>query len=119
MRLRRGFPLPANRWPELAVDGSSDWRGCFACLRLSRTHGRKLGYPTWIRMSLKPFLVRACRGAMSRGGEFLARRLMHNFYLRLAWLFTAMVLLDLLVAHQVVDQRQRSYDFVMKNRLIK
>ncbi len=70
-------------------------------------------------MSLKRSLVRAYSGAMSRGGEFLARRLKHNFYLYLAGLFTVVVVLDVLVFQQLVDLRQKSYDFVIKHRLIK
>src|SRR5690349_11205199 len=70
-------------------------------------------------MSLKRSLVRAYSGAMRTSGEFLARRLKHNFYLYLAGLFTLVVVLDVLFLHQVVDLRQKSYDFVIKNRLIK
>jgi hypothetical protein len=70
-------------------------------------------------MSLKRSLVRAYSGAMSRGGDFLARRLKHNFYLYLAGLFTVVVVLDVLVFHQLVDLRQKSYDVVIKHRLIK
>lgn len=70
-------------------------------------------------MSLKRSLVRLYSGVMRRGGEFLARRLKHNFYLYLAALFTVGVVIDVFVFHQVVDLRQKSYDFVIKNRLIK
>ena len=70
-------------------------------------------------MSLKRSLVRVYSGAMREGGGFLARRLKHNFYLYLAALFTAAIALDVLVFHQIVDLRQKSYDFVIKNRLVK
>lgn len=70
-------------------------------------------------MSLKTAAVRAIGGAMHVSGEFLARRLKNNFYLYLAGLFSVVVVLDVFVFHQVVDLRQKSYDFVIKNRLIK
>jgi adenylate cyclase len=63
--------------------------------------------------------VRALGGAMRATGEFLARRLKNNFYLYLAGLFSVVVVLDVFVFHQVIDLRQKSYDFVIKNRLIK
>ena len=70
-------------------------------------------------MSLKRSLVRGYSSAMREGGEFLARRLKHNFYLYLAALFTVLIALDVFVFHQVVDLRQKSYDFVIKHRLVK
>ena len=70
-------------------------------------------------MSLKRSLIRAYSGALRAGGGFLARRLKHNFYLYLAGVFSLVVVADVFVFHQIVDLRQKSYDFVIKNRLIK
>lgn len=70
-------------------------------------------------MSFKRWLVRTYSSAQRKSGEFLARRLKHNFYLYLAGLFTVAVLLDVLLFHQLVDLRQKSYDFVIKHRLVK
>jgi adenylate cyclase len=70
-------------------------------------------------MSLKRSLIRAYSGALRGAGGFLARRLKHNFYLYLAGVFSLIVVADVFVFHQIVDLRQKSYDFVIKNRIVK
>ena len=68
-------------------------------------------------MSLRVAILRAYTGAFRAASGFLARRLHSNFYLYLAGLFSLFALLDVLVLHQVVDMRQRSYDLVIRNRI--
>ncbi|MCC7548806.1 MAG: CHASE2 domain-containing protein [Burkholderiales bacterium] len=70
-------------------------------------------------MSLRVAILRAYTGAFRAASGFLARRLRSNFYLYLAGLFSLFALFDVLVLHQVVDMRQRSYDLVIKNRIVK
>jgi CHASE2 domain-containing sensor protein len=65
------------------------------------------------------FLIRAYLSAYRKASQLLARRLRRNFYLYLAVLFTLFVVLDTLLFHKVVDMRQRSYDLVIKNRIVK
>jgi CHASE2 domain-containing sensor protein len=70
-------------------------------------------------MSLRVVLLRAYTGAYRAVSGFLARKLGHNFYLHLAGLFSLFALADVLFLHQIVDMRQKSYDLVVKNRLVK
>jgi adenylate cyclase len=65
------------------------------------------------------FLIRAYLNGYRKASEFLAHKLRRNFYLYLAALFSAAVLLDVFVFHQIVDLRQRAFDLVIKNRIIK
>ena len=65
------------------------------------------------------FLIRAYLGAYRKASQFLARKLRRNFYLHLATLFTLFVVLDTFLFHKVVEQHQRSYDLVIKNRIVK
>jgi len=65
------------------------------------------------------FVIRAYLSAYRRVSEFLATKLRRNFYLYLAALFSVAVVLDVFVFHQIVDLRQRAYDMVIKNRIIK
>jgi len=69
-------------------------------------------------MSLRVSILRAYTGAFRAASGFLARRLRNNFYLHLAGLFSLFALLDVLFLHQIVDMRQRSYDLVVKNRIV-
>lgn len=64
-------------------------------------------------------MLRAYTGAYRAVSGFLARKLSNNFYLHLAGLFSLFVLADVLFLHQIVDMRQKSYDLVIKNRLLK
>jgi CHASE2 domain-containing sensor protein len=70
-------------------------------------------------MSLRVALLRAYTGAYRAVSGFLARKLSNNFYLHLAGLFSLFALADVLFLHQIVDMRQKSYDLVVKNRLLK
>lgn len=70
-------------------------------------------------MNLRVAILRAYTGAFRAASGFLARRLRSNFYLYLAGLFSLFVLADVLFLHQIVDMRQRSYDLVVKNRIVK
>src|SRR5512145_3294998 len=70
-------------------------------------------------MSLRVALLRGYTGAYRAVSGFLARKLSNNFYLHLAGLFSLFVLADVLFLHQIVDMRQKSYDLVVKNRLLK
>jgi CHASE2 domain-containing sensor protein len=69
-------------------------------------------------MNLRVALLRAYTGVFRAVSGFLARKLSHNFYLHLAGLFSAFALVDVLFLHQIVDMRQRSYDLVIKNRIV-
>ena len=69
-------------------------------------------------MNLRVAILRAYSGAFRAASGFLARRLRGNFYLYLAGLFSLFALLDALVLQKVVDMRQRSYDLVVKNRIV-
>ncbi|MCW5620641.1 MAG: CHASE2 domain-containing protein [Burkholderiales bacterium] len=69
-------------------------------------------------MSLRVAILRAYTGAFRAASGFLARRLRRNFHLYLAGLFSLLALIDVLFLHQVLDMRQRSYDLVMKNRIV-
>jgi len=69
-------------------------------------------------MSLRVAILRAYTGAFRAASGFLARRLRSNFYLYLAGLFSLFALIDVLFLHQIVDMRQRSYDLVIKNRIV-
>ena len=70
-------------------------------------------------MNLRVVLLRAYTGAFRAVSGFLARKLRHNFFLFLAGLFSLFALADVLFLHQIVDMRQKSYDLVIKNRIIK
>jgi CHASE2 domain-containing sensor protein len=70
-------------------------------------------------MNLRVALLRGYTGAFRAVSGFLARKLSHNFYLFLAALFSLLALADVLFLHQIVDMRQKSYDFVIKNRIVK
>jgi CHASE2 domain-containing sensor protein len=70
-------------------------------------------------MSLRVAFLRAYTGAYRGVSGFLARKLSNNFYLHLAGLFSLFALADVLFLHQIVDMRQKSYDLVVKNRLLK
>jgi adenylate cyclase len=70
-------------------------------------------------MNLRVAILRAYSGAFRAVSGFLARKLSHNFYLHLAGLFSLFALVDVLFLHQIVDMRQRSYDLVVKNRIVK
>jgi len=70
-------------------------------------------------MNLRVSFLRAYTGAFRAASGFLARRLRNNFYLHLAGLFSLFALIDVLFLHQIVDMRQRSYDLVVKNRIVK
>jgi CHASE2 domain-containing sensor protein len=70
-------------------------------------------------MNLRVALLRGYTGAYRAISGFLARKLSNNFYLHLAGLFSLFALADVLFLHQIVDMRQRSYDLVVKNRLLK
>jgi CHASE2 domain-containing sensor protein len=64
-------------------------------------------------------VIRAYLDTYRRVSEFLARTLRQNFYLYLAAVFSLLALLDVLVFHQVLDMRQKTFDLVIKNRIIK
>jgi CHASE2 domain-containing sensor protein len=70
-------------------------------------------------MNLRVAILRAYTGAFRAVSGFLARKLSNNFYLHLAGLFSLFALVDVLFLHQIVDMRQRSYDLVVKNRIVK
>jgi adenylate cyclase len=70
-------------------------------------------------MNLRVALLRAYTAAYRGVSGFLARKLSHNFYLHLAGLFSLFALVDVLFLHQIVDMRQKSYDLVVKNRILK
>jgi adenylate cyclase len=70
-------------------------------------------------MNLRVAILRAYTGAFRTVSGFLARKLSHNFYLHLAGLFSLFALVDVLFLHQIVDMRQKSYDLVVKNRIVK
>jgi CHASE2 domain-containing sensor protein len=70
-------------------------------------------------MNLRVALLRAYSGAFRFVSGFLARKLSHNFYLHLAGVFSLFALVDVLFIHQIVDMRQKSYDLVVKNRIVK
>jgi adenylate cyclase len=65
------------------------------------------------------FLLRVYLSAYRRVAQFLASKLRRNFYLYLAALFSLAVVLDVFVFHQLVDLRQRAFDLVIKNRIVK
>jgi len=70
-------------------------------------------------MNLRVALLRGYTGAYRAVSGFLARKLSNNFYLHLAGLFSLFALADVLFLRQIVDMRQKSYDTVVKNRLLK
>jgi CHASE2 domain-containing sensor protein len=70
-------------------------------------------------MNLRVAILRAYTGAYRAASAFLARKLSNVFYLHLAGLFSLFALADALLLHQIVDMRQRSYDLVVKNRILK
>ena len=70
-------------------------------------------------MNLRVAFLRGYTGAYRAASGFLARKLRNNFYLHLAGLFSLFALADVMFLHQIVDMRQKSYDMVVKNRLLK
>ena len=55
-------------------------------------------------------------------GQWLAnltRKLKNNFYIYLATLFTLLVLLDASLFHVGENMRDKAFDFMVKNRVIK
>lgn len=70
-------------------------------------------------MNPKVAILRAYTTLFRGASGFLARRLRRNFYLALAALFSLFALADVLVFHQIIDMRQRTYDLVVKNRIVK
>jgi CHASE2 domain-containing sensor protein len=70
-------------------------------------------------MNPRVAILRAYTGAYRAVSGFLARKLSNNFYLHLAGLFSLFALADVVFLHQIVDMRQKSYDMVVKNRILK
>jgi CHASE2 domain-containing sensor protein len=70
-------------------------------------------------MKLTRILLRIYTATLRAASGFIARKLKNNFYLLLAGLFTLFVLADVYLLHAVVDMRQKAYDVVIKNRIIK
>ncbi len=70
-------------------------------------------------MKLTRILLRIYTAALRGASGFLARKLKNNFYLLLAGLFTLFILADVFFLHAVVDMRQKAYDLVIKNRIVK
>ncbi len=56
--------------------------------------------------------------ARSALANFLARKLKRNFYLYLACALSAFAVLDVLFLHQIVEMREKSYDLMIRNRII-
>jgi len=70
-------------------------------------------------MNFRVAILRAYTGAYRAVSGFLARKLSNSFYLHLAGAFSLFALADVLFLHQIVDMRQKSYDMVVKNRILK
>jgi CHASE2 domain-containing sensor protein len=70
-------------------------------------------------VKLSRILLRTYTTALRGASGFFARTLKNNFYLLLAGLFTLFILADVFVLHAVVDMRQKAYDVVIKNRIVK
>ena len=69
---------------------------------------------------MKPsvFFVRVIGGGLRRMIDLIARRLKNNFYLYLAAAFTAFAILDAFALHTVVDMRHKTYDIMIRHRLV-
>ena len=70
-------------------------------------------------MKITRILLRLYTVTLRGASGFFARTLKNNFYLLLAGLFTLFILADVFFLHAIVDMRQKAYDLVIKNRLIK
>ena len=70
-------------------------------------------------MKFTRVLLRLYTTTLGAASGFLARKLKNNFYLLLAGLFTLFVLADVFFLHAIVDMRQKAYDLVIKNRIVK
>ena len=70
-------------------------------------------------MKLTRILFRLYTSALRGASGFFARKLKSNFYLLLAGMFTLFILADVFFLHAVVDVRQKAYDLVIKNRIVK
>lgn len=70
-------------------------------------------------IKLSRLLLRLYTTLLRGTAGFIARKLKNNFYLLLAGLFTLFILADVFFLHAVVDMRQKAYDVVIKNRIIK
>ena len=70
-------------------------------------------------MKFSVFFARVVVGGMRHFAEWLARRLRTNFYLYLAAALTVLVVMDAFTSNAVVDMRQKTYDLMMRYRIVK
>ena len=70
-------------------------------------------------MKIIRILLRLYTAALRGVFGFVAHRLKNNFYLLLAGMFALFILADVFFLHAIVDVRQKAYDLVIKNRIIK
>jgi CHASE2 domain-containing sensor protein len=70
-------------------------------------------------MKITRILLRLYTATLRGASGFFARTLKNNFYLLLAGLFTLFILADVYFLHAIVDMRQKAYDLVIKNRIVK
>jgi CHASE2 domain-containing sensor protein len=70
-------------------------------------------------MKITRILLRLYTATLRGASGFFARTLKNNFYLLLAGLFTLFFLADVFFLHAIVDMRQKAYDLVIKNRIVK
>lgn len=69
-------------------------------------------------MSPSTFFARVIGGGFRRGAEALAKRLKNNFYLYLAAAVSMLIVLDAFTLHSVVDMRHKTYDMMIRYRVV-
>ncbi|MGH8679423.1 MAG: CHASE2 domain-containing protein [Burkholderiales bacterium] len=70
-------------------------------------------------MSPVQSIIRRVRNAVRHAVEAVAGRLKTNFYLYLAAAFSVLVVADALSLRAIVDMRQRTYDLMVRYRIVK
>lgn len=70
-------------------------------------------------MKVSNFFAGVIVSGMRHFAERMARLLRNNFYIYLAVLFSALIVVDVYALHAVVDMRQRAYDLMVRHRIVK